>query len=219
MENLKYGINDKPTLVKTIPLAFQHVLSAFAGTLSGALMLATGMGMNSEDTALVVQCAMLICAVATIIQSVGIGPLGARLPIVTGGSYTLIAPMVALSKRYADRHGIRIILCRGHRADCARPSGGQVSASVFFSEVVTGSAVLAVGMCLMGSAFGYMVNNSADPANEPRIWLYVGIALFTLVLTLVLGLLHQGLRPVLLHPDRHCRGLHPVCSAGAGRFL
>ena len=62
----------------------------------------------------------------------------------------------------------------------------------FFSPVVTGSAVLAVGMCLMGSAFGYMVNNSADPANEPRIWLYVGIALFTLVLTLVLDSFTKG---------------------------
>ena len=191
MENLKYGINDKPTLVKTIPLAFQHVLSAFAGTLSGALMLATGMGMNSEDTALVVQCAMLICAVATIIQSVGIGPLGARLPIVTGGSYTLIAPMVALSKDMP----IGTVFGSSFVAAIALTVLGPLAVKYlhrFFSPVVTGSAVLAVGMCLMGSAFGYMVNNSADPANEPRIWLYVGIALFTLVLTLVLDSFTKG---------------------------
>lgn len=191
MENLKYGINDKPTLVKTIPLAFQHVLSAFAGTLSGALMLATGMGMNSQDTALVVQCAMLICAVATIIQSVGIGPLGARLPIVTGGSYTLIAPMVALSKDMP----IGTVFGSSFVAAIALTVLGPLAVKYlhrFFSPVVTGSAVLAVGMCLMGSAFSYMVNNSADPANEPQIWLFVGIALFTLVLTLVLDSFTKG---------------------------
>ncbi|MBU5434135.1 uracil-xanthine permease family protein [Pseudoflavonifractor sp. MSJ-37] len=191
MENIKYGINDRPTLVKTIPLAFQHVLSAFAGTLSGGLMLATGMGMNSQETALVVQCAMLICAFATIVQSLGIGPIGARLPIVTGGSYTLIAPMVALSKNMS----IGEVFGSSFVAAIALTLLGPLAVKYlhrFFSPVVTGGAVLAVGMCLMGSAFSYMVNLSADPANEPQIWLYVGIALFTLMLTLILDSFTKG---------------------------
>lgn len=189
MENLKYGINDKPTLVKTIPLALQHVLSAFAGTLSGGLMLAQGMGMTLEETALVVQCAMLICAFATIVQSVGIGPVGARLPIVTGGSYTLIAPMVALSKNMS----IGEVFGSSFVAAIALMLVGPLAVKYlhrFFTPVVTGSVVLAVGMCLMGSAFGYAVNFSAP--DDPKIWTYVGIAVFTLVLTLVLDSFTKG---------------------------
>lgn len=191
MENLKYGFNDRPPLIKAIPFAVQHVLSGVAGTLSGALMLSAGMGMSLEDTALVVQCAMLICGVATIIQVLGIGPLGARLPIMTAGSYTLIAPMVALSKgmTIAEVFGSSLI------AAIILTAVGPLIVKYlhkFFSPVVTGSTVLAVGMCLLGSAFGYMVNNSPDPVSEPNIWIYFAIAMFTLVLTIIIDSFAKG---------------------------
>lgn len=188
MENLKYGINDKPTLVKTIPLAFQHVLSAFAGTLSGGLMLAQGMGMNTQETALVVQCAMLICAFATIVQSVGIGPIGAKLPIVTGGSYTLIAPMVALSQDMPIKDVFGSSLIAAILLTVLGPLAVKYLHK-YFSPVVTGSVVLAVGMCLMTSAFSYAVNMTPD---SPQIWTFIGIAAFTLILTLVLDSFTKG---------------------------
>ena len=124
-ENLKYGVNGRPSLPKAIPLALQHVFSAFAGTMSGGILMAQGMGMNTEQTALVVQCAMLICGIATIIQSVGIGPVGARLPIVTGGSYTFIAPMIALAAnpRHWDSRRVRRSPGRQYFADFLGPTG------------------------------------------------------------------------------------------------
>ena len=190
-ESLQYSINDRPPLLKTIPLAFQHVFANFAGALSGGLMLATGMGMSMQEIALVVQCTMLICAVATIIQSLGIGPVGARLPIITGASYTLIAPMVALSKSMS----IGEVFGSSFVAALALMLLGPLVIRYlhpFFSPVVTGSAVLAVGVCLMGNAFLYMVNSSPAPAEDPQIWLYVGVSLFTLLLTLVLNFFTKG---------------------------
>lgn len=190
MENLKYGINDKPTLVKAVPLALQHVFSAFAGTMSGGILMAQGMGMTLEQTALVVQCAMLICGIATIIQSLGIGPVGARLPIVTGGSYTLIAPMIAL----ANNPDIGIAGAFG-----AALIGSAILFFVgpllikylyrFFTPVVTGSVVLAVGACLLGSGYQYVVNFQPD---SPDVIKFFAIAVFTLILTLVLDSFCKG---------------------------
>lgn len=190
MQNMKYGINDRPTLVKAIPLALQHVLSAFAGTMSGAIMMATGMGMNLQETALVVQCAMLICGIATIIQSVGIGPVGARLPIVTGGSYTLIAPMVALAQN--PEIGIPGAFGAAFVGSIVLLLVGPLAVKYlhkYFTPVVTGSVVLSVGMCLMGSAYQYAVNFTPD---SPDVVKFFCIALFTLLLTLFLDSFCKG---------------------------
>lgn len=54
-----------------------------------------GIWLSVKETALLIQCALFITGIATIIQSFGIGKhIGARLPIVSGGSFTLITPMV-----------------------------------------------------------------------------------------------------------------------------
>ncbi|MGO0862039.1 solute carrier family 23 protein, partial [Clostridioides difficile] len=58
---------------------------------------AVGMGLSLSETAFLIQCSMLIAGVSTILQSMGIGPVGSRLPIVTGGSFTFVAPLIALS--------------------------------------------------------------------------------------------------------------------------
>ena len=54
-----------------------------------------GIWLSVKEAALLIQCALFITGIATIIQSFGIGKhIGARLPIVSGGSFTLITPMV-----------------------------------------------------------------------------------------------------------------------------
>ena len=58
-----YRINDKPPIQKAIPLALQHVLVAFTGTLAGSLLLASGAGLDVNDTALLI---------ASLIQSLGL---------------------------------------------------------------------------------------------------------------------------------------------------
>lgn len=190
MENLKYGVNDKPSLPKAIPLALQHVFSAFAGTMSGGILMAQGMGMNTEQTALVVQCAMLICGLATVIQSVGIGPVGARLPIVTGGSYTFIAPMIALAAN--PDVGISGAFGAALVGSVLLIFFGPLAIKYlykYFTPVVTGSVVLAVGSCLLSSAFQYAVNATPD---SPDVMKFFLIAVFTLLVTLVLDSFCKG---------------------------
>ena len=54
--------------------------------------------MNSADTAFLIQCGLFACCITTLIQSLGIRigkfQIGARLPLVSAGSWTLITPMV-----------------------------------------------------------------------------------------------------------------------------
>ena len=84
---------------KGIFLAMQHVFTIFTGTIAGSTMLASGAGLDVDGRALIIQCGMLCCAIASLIQSLGLGklPVGSKLPIITAGSYTLITPMVIMA--------------------------------------------------------------------------------------------------------------------------
>ena len=73
-------------------------ISSIEGVKKVSIMLASGAGMNSADTAFLIQCGLFACCITTLIQSLGIRigkfQIGARLPLVSAGSWTLITPMV-----------------------------------------------------------------------------------------------------------------------------
>ncbi len=156
MRMMSYGIEDKPRLAVAFPLAFQHVLSAFTGQIAVGMLLAMGFGLSVKETALLIQCALFITGIATIIQSFGIGKhIGARLPIVSGGSFTLITPMVVA----ANNPNIGI----GGAFGAALVGSGVLFIlgpiairylHKYFSPTVTGAVVLTVGICIGATAFG-----------------------------------------------------------------
>ncbi|KPI49039.1 uracil-xanthine permease [Clostridioides difficile] len=190
MENYKYGFNDKPKLLTAIPLSMQHVFSAFAGTMSGAILVAVGMGLSLSETAFLIQCSMLIAGVSTILQSMGIGPVGSRLPIVTGGSFTFVAPLIALSTNndvgIAGAFGA--VLVGSLVLTLVGPFAVKYLHK-YFTPTVTGSVVLAVGLSLMSSSFDYAISFDV---HSPDVIANFSLAVFTLVLTLILNQFGKG---------------------------
>lgn len=90
-----------PSLVKAIPLGIQHVLAMFVSNVTPAIIVAGaagfGFGSNSPDfpnMIYMIQMSMLMAGVATLFQTIGMGPVGARLPIVQGTSFAFIPIMI-----------------------------------------------------------------------------------------------------------------------------
>ncbi|MGB3244289.1 MAG: nucleobase:cation symporter-2 family protein [Sulfitobacter sp.] len=92
-----------PPLAQAIPLGIQHVLAMFVSNVTPAIIVcgAAGIGFGSDQGALgfpdmsyMIQMAMLFAGVATLIQTIGIGPVGARLPIVQGTSFAFVPIMI-----------------------------------------------------------------------------------------------------------------------------
>ena len=84
----EYDFYAKLPLKKAIPLGLQHVLAMFVGNLTPILIItgACGMGVGSEFAHLQVdllQNAMLIAGIVTLIQLFSIGPVG-------GGKFQLL---------------------------------------------------------------------------------------------------------------------------------
>jgi NCS2 family nucleobase:cation symporter-2 len=89
--------DDTPPLGVAIPLGIQHVLAMFAGNVTVPLIVALAAG--PQYTAVLVQIALLAAGAATLIQTIGIGPFGARLPIVQGTSFAYVGILSAAINR------------------------------------------------------------------------------------------------------------------------
>lgn len=92
-----------PGLGKGIPLGIQHVLAMFVSNVTPAIIVAGaagfGFGSNSPDfpeLLYLIQMSMLFAGIATLLQTVTLGPVGAALPIVQGTSFAFLPIMIPL---------------------------------------------------------------------------------------------------------------------------
>ncbi len=95
--------NYTPPLGQAVPLGIQHVLAMFASNVTPAIIVcgAAGIGFGSDQGALgfpdmtyMIQMSMFFAGIATLIQTIGMGPVGARLPIVQGTSFAFLPVMI-----------------------------------------------------------------------------------------------------------------------------
>ena len=92
-----------PPLIKAVPLGIQHVLAMFVSNVTPAIIICGaagfGFGSNSPDfpeMIYMIQMSMFFAGLATLLQTITIGPVGARLPIVQGTSFAFIPIMIPL---------------------------------------------------------------------------------------------------------------------------
>jgi len=94
--NLLYTVEDKPPFGLSLLLAAQHLLAALGGIIAVPLVIGNVLKLPTEDTITLVNAALLISGVVTVIQCKGLGPIGIRLPSVMGTSFTFVAAALAI---------------------------------------------------------------------------------------------------------------------------
>lgn len=93
MSGLIYNLEDKPaTFKETMAVSIQHVLSMFSGTVAVPLLLAPIMGMNVQETGLLVSIVLLTSGLSTFVQVF----LGTRLPIIQGASFVFLGTFLSV---------------------------------------------------------------------------------------------------------------------------
>ena len=155
--------NYTPPLAQAIPLGIQHILAMFVSNITPAIIIAGaagfGFGSGSPDfpeLIYLIQISMVFAGIATLIQTIGIGPIGAKLPIVQGTSFAFVP--------------ILIPLVAGKGADAmAAVMGGVLVGGLFhmflgtfikrikfaFPPLVTGLVVLMIGLALIRVGIQY----------------------------------------------------------------
>ena len=90
MENI-YSLDGRVPILKSIPFGLQHVLAMFVANIAPIMIVAGTCGLSTQDTASLIQTAMIIAGIGTLVQLFSVWKLGARLPIVMGISFTFVS--------------------------------------------------------------------------------------------------------------------------------
>jgi NCS2 family nucleobase:cation symporter-2 len=93
------AIDEIPPLGKLFTLAMQHVLTMYAGAITVPLFVASSLHLSSEDTAYLVSADLFACGLVTLIQCLGLGPVGARLPVIMGVTFVGVMPSIAIASQ------------------------------------------------------------------------------------------------------------------------
>ena len=108
-----YQLDGRVPLLKAIPFGLQHVLAMFVANLTPITIIAAAGGLSQEATALLLQNAMFVAGIATLIQLFPLGRVGARLPIVMGVSFTFVTGLCAVAVNYGYPAVVGAVICGG----------------------------------------------------------------------------------------------------------
>ena len=187
-----YSFEGAMPLGQAIPLGLQHVLAMFVGNLTPLLIIGGACGiMGGTDFVnlqiSLLQNAMIIAGIVTLIQLYGIGPCGGKVPIIMGTSSgfigvfsSVVATMGSGVVAYGAIMGASIIggIFEGVVGFFLKPLRR------FFPSVVTGTVVLSIGLSLIAVGInsfggGFKTKDFGSMEN-------LGLGLFVLIVILCL---------------------------------
>ena len=190
----EYDFYGKMSLKKAIPLGMQHVLAMFVGNLTPIILItgACGLGAGTEFADLQVallQNAMLIAGIVTLIQLFAIGPVGGKVPIIMGTSSGFIGVCNSVASvmgggvlAYGAIMGASLIggLFEGVLGLMLKPL------RKFFPPVVTGAVVLSIGLSLISVG----VNSFGGGSSAKDFGSLENLMLGAIVLIVIVALKH-----------------------------
>ena len=181
--------NYMPPLKRAIPLGLQHVLAMFVGNITVPIIIGGILGVTPEEKVFLIQVAIFIAGVATLVQTIGVGPIGARLPIVQGTSFGFLPVSIPIAKTY----GLGALFGGALFAGVVQFGLGAILKKIrhWFPPIVTGVVVLVIGISLMKVALVYAGGGKWLLDNKPELFAS-GKQLFLAITVLLVTLgIHQ----------------------------
>jgi len=154
--------NITPPMGQAAPLGLQHVLAMFASNVTPSIIVAgaAGLQFGGAEQVYLIQMAMLFAGIATLFQTVGFGPVGARLPIMQGTSFAFVGVLAGI----AATQGLGVALTSCIIGGLIHFALGSVIANIryLFPPLVTGLVILAIGLYLVPVGIKYAAGGAAD---------------------------------------------------------
>ncbi len=185
-----YEFEGRIPLKHAIPLGIQHVLAMFVGNLTPLIIICGACGIISDEPALYVtllQNAMLVAGLVTLVQLYAIGPIGGKVPIIMGTSSGFLGVM----RSVAVSMGGGVI---GYGAILGASIIGGLFETVLgffikplrklFPSVVTGTVVLAIGLSLISVGVNSFAGGSGAKDFGSAENLAIGAAVLIVIVVL-----------------------------------
>ncbi|MGL5675960.1 MAG: uracil-xanthine permease family protein, partial [Cellulosilyticaceae bacterium] len=177
-----YELDGTVPLKQAIPLGMQHVLAMFVGNVSPLIIVCGMLQMESAQKAILMQNAMFIAGLVTLIQLYPIWKVGAGLPIVMGTSSGFLPTVQAAAGTYgygaimgASLIGALLEIVLGFFIKPLKK---------FFPPIVTGTVVMAIGFSLIPTGIKFFAGGIGAKDFGSLENLFLGF----LVMIIIIGL-------------------------------
>ena len=183
-----YDFHGKISAGKAVPFGLQHVLAMFVANIAPILIVTGVVHMPAEQVAGLVQAAMIIAGVGSLLQMFPMGPLGSGLPVIMGISFTFVSVFCMIGAKY----GYGAILG-------AALIGGILEGTLgltarwwrrFIEPVVSATVVTAIGFSLLSIGANSFGGGFGNPHFGDAPYLIVGS--ITLVSCIVFNILAKS---------------------------
>lgn len=187
IENI-YTLDGKVPLAKSVPFGLQHVLAMFVANIAPIMIVANACGLSTQNTAALIQTAMIVAGIGTLVQLFTIWRLGARLPIVMGISFTFVSIFCYVGPQWGYEAVIGAVLIGG----CIEGILGLFAKywRGIVAPIVAACVVTAIGFSLLSvGANSFGGGNGAADFGSAQNWLLGSV---TLISCLVFQIIAKG---------------------------
>ena len=186
-----YKLDGRVPVGEAIPFGLQHVLATFVANVTPVMLIAgvavyNGQAFTAIDTALLIQAAMLVAGIGTLVQLFPVWRIGSRLPVVMGLSFTFLSAMMTLAaKDYGYMIGAVIV------GGCIEGLLGLTAKywRRFVSPIVSACVVTTIGFSLLSTGISSFASSSVYPTGA---WQNLLVAVITLAACLIYNSLAKG---------------------------
>jgi NCS2 family nucleobase:cation symporter-2 len=183
-------------MVPRIALGLQHLLAMFVSNVTPSIIIAgaAGFAFGGADMVFLIQMAMLFAGVATLFQTIGMGPVGARLPVMQGTSFAFVPIMIGVVKTSGMGALMGSIIVAGLFHATLGTFIGRIRH--WFPPLVTGMVITAIGLYLLPVGIRYAAGGAADFQINNPAWGDLsrwGLAIIVIVVALGFKFFTKGL--------------------------
>ncbi len=171
---------------KSVTYGLQHVLTMYGGIIAPPLIVGTAAGLSGMEIGLLIAAALFVGGLATVLQTVGVKYIGAKLPLVQGVSFAGVATMVAIVTTGGGLQAVYgAVIVASLFGFLLAPYFSKVIR--FLPPVVTGCVITIIGLSLLPVAVRWMMGGNKNASEWGSIE-NISLALATLAIVIVLNL-------------------------------
>lgn len=176
-----YTLDGKVPVASAIPFGLQHILAMFVANIAPILIVAGASGLTDSQVAMLIQNAMIVAGIGTLIQLFPIMRVGSGLPVVMGISFTFVSVFCFVGANYGYSAIMGAVLI-----------GGLVEGFLglfakywipIIKPIVAASVVTAIGFSLLSvGATSFGGGSGSEDFGSMNNWILGSITLLACIL-------------------------------------
>jgi len=165
---------------KLFAYGLQHVLAMYAGAVAVPIIIAQAMHLPVEDLIRLITADLFTCGIATLIQTLGFGNIGGRIPMIQGVTFASVGPMAMIGAQHGMTAIYGAIIIAGIFTFLVAPFFSRLIR--LFPPVVTGTIITIIGINLMPVAVNWMGGGVGNPQFGSLTNIGLGFLTFLIVI-------------------------------------